>query len=185
MALTKLTFLFRKALKLLQISLLQRIGPLERNSQAWKPIEVFGFVISAISQKFSLELSRRAQDRGQLKKLSILGRRMEKKSQFPLLLRSAVRESVRRWTAVRAAEGTLSHCQFWSPYRANLRSAHLSIPPNNIYGMSNMWEWCILAYLYFLRRSLWRLLQTVIEYRFSNCLSGLCMQVLVRSELSQ
>jgi len=34
MALTKLTFPFRKALKLLQISLLQRIEPLERSSRA-------------------------------------------------------------------------------------------------------------------------------------------------------
>ena len=34
MALTKLTFPFRKALKLLQISPLQRIEPLERNSRA-------------------------------------------------------------------------------------------------------------------------------------------------------
>jgi len=36
MALTKLTFPFRKVLKLLQISLLQRIEPLERNTRAYK-----------------------------------------------------------------------------------------------------------------------------------------------------
>ena len=51
---------------------------------------MFGFVISTISQKFCLELSLRAQDRGQLRKISILGRRVEKKSRFPLLSRNAV-----------------------------------------------------------------------------------------------
>jgi len=36
----------------------------------------------------------------------------------------------------------ISHCQFRSPYRANLRRAHLSISRNKIYAVSNMWA-CI------------------------------------------
>lgn len=87
MALTKLTFPFGKALK---FSRPQHFELLERNSWAKKLIEVFIFVISAVSQKFGLELSCRTRDQGQLERLSILGRRVEKKSRFPLLSRSAV-----------------------------------------------------------------------------------------------
>jgi len=47
-------------------------------------------------------------------------------------------QSKRKWVIVSLSTADISHCQFRSPYRTNLRSAHLSIPPNKIYGTSNM-----------------------------------------------